>query len=154
MKNGRIALAVGIFVSALGLSTSAFADFCVNTDNGVSYRLQIGNGTPVAGTPIIIAGSRTVSTITTPVFGTLISTPTATLVGLTEIFKFGSGQFLDPAASTMFIFPKPNPGNPRYDTTFHGAGTPHNVQGGLAVVTCPASGPAATGTAKDPNGVD
>ena len=61
---------------------------------------------------------------------------------------------LNPAASTMFTFPKPNPGNPRYDTTFHGAGTPHNVQGGLAVVTCPASGPAAAGTAKDPNGVD
>ncbi len=149
----RLVLGFGTAAFVLGVSANAFADFCVNADNGVAYRLQFGSATPIAGTPLVITGSRTVSTLTTPVFGTLITTSDATLIGLTEVFNFGSGFFSNPAASTVMTFPKAVGGQPRYDTTFHGNGDPHNVMGGLNIVACPASQPAAipAGPGADPN---
>jgi hypothetical protein len=149
----HLVLGFGIFALVLGMSASAFADFCVNADNGVAYRLQFGSAAPIAGTPLVITGSRTVSTLTTPVFGTLISTADATLIGLTEVFNFGSGFFSNPAASTVMNFPKAAGGQPRYDTTFFGNGDPHNVMGGLNIVACPASEGVsqAVGPAVDPN---
>jgi hypothetical protein len=147
----RIAIVSGIFVVALGLSANAFADFCLNADNGINYRLQVGTGNPAAGTPIVISGTRTISTFQTPVFGTLISTSAATLIGLTEVFNFGSGSFTHPNGTTVMSFPKVAPFLNRYDTTFHGNGAPHNVMGFVSQVACPASEPVAS-SAKDPNG--
>ena len=53
----RIAIVSGIFVAALGLSTNAFADFCLNADNGINYRLQVGTANPASGTPIVYCSS-------------------------------------------------------------------------------------------------
>ena len=152
MQTRRIAIVLGIFVAALGVSTNAFADFCLNADNGINYRLQVGTGNPAAGVPIVIGGTRTISTIQTPVFGTLISTSTHTLIGLTETFDFGSGRFTHPNGTTVISFPKTPPNINRYDTTFHGNGALHNVMGLISIVSCPASEPVASSSAKDPNG--
>lgn len=151
MQTRRIAIVLGVFVAAVGVSTNAFADLCLNADNGINYRLQVGTGNPASGVPIVIGGTRTISTIKTPVFGTLISTSTHTLIGLTEVFDFGSGRFTHPNATTVISFPKTGPNIPRFDTTFHGNGALHNVMGLISVVGCPTSGPAASST-QDPNG--
>ena len=87
----RIGIVMGVFVLGLGVSTSAFADFCISADNGVNYRLQVGTATPAVGTPVVVTGVRTVLTFKTPVFGTLIATATDTLIGLQEVYDFGSG---------------------------------------------------------------
>ena len=149
----RVAVVFGIFVAALGMSSNAFADFCLNADNGINYRLQIGTANPAAGTPIVITGTRTISTIQTPVFGALISTTAATLIGLTEVFNFGSGLFTHPNGTTVISLLKVAPFVNRYDTTFHGNGALHNVMGLISVVNCPAAEPLAS-SAKDPNGKD
>jgi hypothetical protein len=149
---GRVATMLGTLVLGLGLSDSAYADFCINADNGVNYRLQFGTGNPIAGTPLILNGTRTVSTIKTPVIGTLITTATETIIGLEEMYPFGSGVFSHPNGTTILRFPKTGPDIPRFDTTFHGNGAPHNVLGLISIVACPASETANESGQPDPNG--
>jgi hypothetical protein len=148
MRTGRGAIFVATLAVGLGLSGHAYADACIAADNGVSYQLQFGTGNPLSGTPIVITGTRVISTIRTPVFGSLISNPTTgVMIALEEIFNFGSGLFTHPEGTTIMTFP-PSPAVPKYDTTFHGNGAPHNVVGLIQIVACPL---AATASGVDPN---
>jgi hypothetical protein len=125
----------------------------VRENNGVGYQLQIGTGNPSAGTPVVVTGTRVFNFLRTPVFGSLIVDGQKITIGLEVAFDFGSGQWLDPAESTVFIF-LPQPTQPTFDTTFHGSSAgPHNVKGGLLIQNCPLTGgPETLGPEhKDPN---
>ncbi len=151
MRFRQLAFGMLATVALLGASErSAFADFCIRADNGVGYQLQIGTANPSAGTPFVIGGTRVISTIRTPVSGSLIVTGGNVVIGLYEPFNFGSGLFTHPMGTTIITIPSTGTGFWTYDTTFHGNGAPHNVMGFVSAATCPLS---VEGTAqKDPNG--
>lgn len=119
----------------------ARADFCVIGAGGVKYQLQWGTANPGSGTPRVVTGTRVIATFQTPVFGTLVVTSSAAVIGLNEPYDFGSGAWLHPNGTTVFTFPLAG-GQPTYDTTYHGNGDPHNVTGGLTGTACPVSSPA------------
>ena len=150
MQLRRAAAVIAFVTAALAAEGTAFADLCIRADNGVSYQLQIGKGAPLAGTPIVVTGTRVISTIRTPIVGSLTSTPPKVVIGLTEMFNFGSGQFTHPQGTTIMTFPGTPGGFNTYDTTFHGNGAPHNVMGFVTVVACPVSDTASS--EPDPNG--
>jgi len=138
MQLKRVTVGIALVTAALAAAEgTAFADFCIRASNGVAYQLQVGTGTPLAGTPIVISGTRVISTIRTPVVGSLTSTPPKVVIGLTEMFDFGSGLFTHPQGTTVITFPGTPQSQNVYDTTFHGNGAPHNVMGGVTIVACP-----------------
>lgn len=144
--------AVLLAIALIAGERSAYADLCINADNGVSYRLQIGNGTPVAGTPLVVSGFRQVSTLRAGVVGTLFVLGNNAFISIQEMYDFGSGFYSHPNGTTVFTFPLQPGGNLRYDTTFHGNGALHNVIGGFSTPTCPAAGAAVNEVAAaDPN---
>jgi len=151
MQLRRVASGIAFLaVAFLAAEGTALADVCIRADNGVSYQLQVGTGAPVAGTPVVVTGTRVISTIRTPIVGSLTSTPPKVVIGLTEMFNFGSGQFTHPQGTTIMTFPGTPGGFNTYDTTFHGNGAPHNVMGFVTVVACPVSETASS--EPDPNG--
>jgi hypothetical protein len=139
---GLLALA-----STLALSEkAAFADVCIA--GAVNYQLQIGTGNPASGTPILVTGERVVGTLRRPVVGSLTVHAGTAMIGLTEMFDFGSGLWTHPTATTVFIFP-PSPAPPTFDTTYHGNGAPFNVNSTLSIIPCPVS--PTTKVGRDPN---
>jgi hypothetical protein len=152
MRINGIAVGFVAFMVMSGVGTrTAYADFCVRADNGISYQFQVGTANPAAGTPIVVAGTRVVATFRTPVFGSLITIGPKTLIGISEPVNFGSGSFTHPMGTTIITFPGTPMAFNTYDTTFHGNGPPHNVMGSVTIVSCPVAGEALTSDAKDPN---
>jgi hypothetical protein len=138
MELKRVAMGIA-FVTAVLAATegTAFADACIRADNGVGYQLQIGRATPISGTPIVVTGTRVIATLRTTVVGSFISMSPKVVIGLTEMFEFGSGSFTHPQGTTVITFPGTPGAFNTYDTTFHGNGAPHNVKGFVTVVACP-----------------
>src|SRR5262245_59370530 len=152
MELRRVAMGIAFVTAALAAAEgTAFADFCFRADNGVAYQIQVGTGTPLAGTPIVITGTRVISTIRTPIVGSMTVTSPKVVFGLTEMFDFGSGQFTHPQGTTVVTFPGTPQALNRYDTTFHGNGAPHNVMGFVTIVACPLS-TTIESSDPDPNG--
>ena len=152
MQIKRIVAGLGVMTAMLVAGEgTAFADVCIRADNGIGYQLQFGTATPVAGTPRVISGTRVISTIRTPVVGSFISTPPKVVIGLTEMFNFGSGQFSHPEGTTVITFPGTPGAFNTYDTTFHGNGALHNVTGFVTIVACPLAASDESSLSPDPN---
>jgi hypothetical protein len=135
-----------VALTALSAFTAreARADFCVIGAGGVKYQLQWGTANAGSGSPRVVTGVRVIGPFRAPVFGTLLVSGTTAVIGLTEAFDFGSGVWTHPTATTVFTFPPAGGGGPRYDTTYHGNGAPHNVMGGLTGTSCPVADASST----------
>jgi hypothetical protein len=139
-----------VALAFVGVANLAHADLCLQASNGIRYQLQVGTASPGAGTPVVVTGTRVIATFRTPVMGSITVLTDKLLVGLTEMFDFGSGSFTHPTGTTVLSFPI-GIGSHHYDTTFHGNGAPHNVNGGFSTIDCPLADSVDT-DARDPNG--
>jgi hypothetical protein len=146
MSLRRVVVCLLASVVCLGVGErAAYADLCL-TDNTfivpVQFQLQIGTASPLAGTPIVVTGVKTVLGRTS-VMGTLRVDPGGSLVISLQLFPvFGIGGEDDSNGSftngtTIITFPTSGP--PTFVTTFGGnpVNEPLQRTGALQITACP-----------------
>jgi hypothetical protein len=140
-------LGPSVLLLAFAASNAVAEEVCVRGAGIVIYKLQVGT----AGEALVRNGIR-IGAAQTPIVGTQFTDSGGTIIiGFTELFDWGSGQWVDPAGVTVLKFS--SGGTVTFDTTYYGASFPPRAFTGTAVIVpCP-TGPAASPTAvgNDPN---